>query len=166
MSARSILLAAFALVVASTACQRPVQESGPLSEEDVAAIRGASQAWAEALKADDDAAAVAFATEDAVLMPPNMPAFQGRPALEEFLAGFTVTESSETRLEIEGRGDLAFERAAYVVSFVPEGQTEPTAYPGKYLKIWRKQADGTWLMAVDIWNHDQPLPEQGSGTEQ
>ncbi len=40
MSARSILLAAFALVVTSTACQPAAQEeaSGALSDEDLAAI--------------------------------------------------------------------------------------------------------------------------------
>jgi ketosteroid isomerase-like protein len=133
MSTRSVLLAvlALALALASTACQAPAQEAAGLSEEDVAAIRGASQAWAEAFKADDDAAAVAFATEDAVLMPPNMPAFQGHPALEEYVASFTVTDFSVTRLEIDGLGDLA---------------------------------DGSWLIAVQIWNSDQPLPEEGSET--
>jgi hypothetical protein len=48
MSTRSVLLAALALAVASTACQPPAQQAGPLSEEDVAAITSASQAWAEA----------------------------------------------------------------------------------------------------------------------
>jgi uncharacterized protein (TIGR02246 family) len=140
----------------------PSQEAGPLSEEDVAAISSASQAWAEAFKANDDAAMIAFATGDMVLMPPNMPAFQGKTATEEFLAGFTVTDFSVTRLEIDGRGDLAFERSAYVVSAVPEGLTEPTTNPGKYLNIWRKQADGSWLMAINIWNSDLPLPEESA----
>ena len=162
MTVRTMLLAVLALVVAGSACQPPAQEAAGLSEEDVAAIRSASDAWAEAFKADDDATAVAFATEDAVLMPPNMPAFQGRPALEEYVASFTVTDFSMTRLEIDGRGDLAFERSAYVAVFVPEGLTEPTTYPGKYLAIWRKQADGSWLMTVQIWNSDLPLPEMGT----
>jgi ketosteroid isomerase-like protein len=67
-------------------------------------------------------------------------------------------------LEIDGRGDLAFERSAFVVSFIPEGVTEPTTNPGKYLNIWRKQADGSWLIAINIWNSDLPLTEAGSGT--
>ncbi len=157
MFARNALVACIAIALFN-ACQPPAREAGPLSEEDVAAIRSASQAWAEAFKADDDAAAIAFSTEDAVLMGPNMPALQGRAALEEYVAGFAVTDFSVTRLEIDGRDDLAFERSAYVVSFVPEGLTEPTAEPGKYLIIWRKQADGSWLIATQIWNLDLPLP--------
>jgi len=156
---KKCILVALALALVSTACQPPAQEAAGLSDEDVAAIRSASDAWAEAFKANDDAAMVAFGTEDAVTMPPNMPAFQGRAASEEFLAGFTVTDFSVTRLEIDGRGDLAFERSAFVVSFIPEGLTEPTTNPGKYLNVWRKQADGSWLMAINIWNSDLPLPE-------
>ncbi|UCC84449.1 MAG: DUF4440 domain-containing protein [Gemmatimonadota bacterium] len=159
MSTRPVLLAALALALASTACQPPAQEVAGLSGEDVAAITSASQAWAEALEGNDHAALIAFGTQDAVTMPPNMPAFQGMPATEEFLASFTVTDFSVTRLEIDGRGDLAFERASYVISVVPEGLTEPTTNRGKYLNIWRKQADGSWLLAINIWNSDEPIPE-------
>jgi ketosteroid isomerase-like protein len=164
MSTRSVLLAALALALASAACQPPAREAGPLSEEDLAAVTGASQAWAEAFGADDDAAAAAFGTENAVLMPPNMPAFQGRQALEEYVATFAVTDFSVARLEIDGRGDLAFAWSTYVVSFVPEGLTEEGSYSGKYLAIWRKQADGSWLIAAQIWNSDEPFPEEGSET--
>jgi ketosteroid isomerase-like protein len=29
---------------------------------------------------------------------------------------------------------------------------------GKYVAVWKKQADGNWKVAVDIWNTDLPLP--------
>jgi ketosteroid isomerase-like protein len=164
MSTRSVLLAALALAVASTACQPPAQQAGPLSEEDVAAITSASQAWAEAYGANDDAGMLAFSTEDLVLMPPDMPLLQGMPAAEEYLASFTGTELNVTRLEIEGRGDLAFERATYVATAVPEGATEAITYAGKYVNIWRKQADGSWLIATCIFNSDEPIPWESSET--
>ena len=46
MNARTPLLAvpALALALASTACQAPAQGAGPLSNEDVAAIRAVAQA--------------------------------------------------------------------------------------------------------------------------
>ena len=78
MSARSILLAAFALVVTSTACQPPAQEAGPLSEEDVAAIRDFNDLVVEAILANDASALTAVYTEDGVRMAPNEPAQQGR----------------------------------------------------------------------------------------
>jgi ketosteroid isomerase-like protein len=30
---------------------------------------------------------------------------------------------------------------------------------GKYLEIWKRQADGSWKVALDIFNSDLPLPE-------
>jgi ketosteroid isomerase-like protein len=158
MSARSVTLAALAFAVAGTACQPPAQEAAPLSEVDVAAITSASQAWAEAYGADDDAGMLAFSTQDLVLMPPDMPLFQGLPAAEEYLAGFTGIDLDVTRLEIEGRGDLAYERSTYVASAVPAGATEAITYAGKYVNIWRKQADGSWLISICIFNSDEPIP--------
>ncbi|KPK60770.1 MAG: hypothetical protein AMS21_09355 [Gemmatimonas sp. SG8_38_2] len=159
MSTRSVLLAVLALALVSTACQPPAQEAGPLSEEDVAAITRTSDAWVEGYSTDDDAAMLAASTEDLVLMPPDMPALQGLQAAGEYLASFTGIELRVTRLEIDGRGDLAFERATYVASAAVEGMADPITYPGKYVNIWRRQADGSWLIAVCIWNGDEPTPE-------
>ena len=44
-----------------------------------------------------------------------------------------------------------------------EGMPEPLVVEqGEYLTIFKKQPDGTWLIAIDIWNSDLPLPEQGA----
>ena len=29
---------------------------------------------------------------------------------------------------------------------------------GKYLTVWRKQADGTWKSIADMFNSDVPMP--------
>ncbi len=57
-------------------------------------------------------------------------------------------------IEIDGRGDLAFARGTYSWT-VRIGDGEPVADHGKWLTIWREQADGTWLLSQDIWNSDQ-----------
>ena len=40
--------------------------------------------------------------------------------------------------------------------------TEPLTDSGKNLAIWRKQTDGSWRIAVDVFNSDLPLPSMGS----
>jgi ketosteroid isomerase-like protein len=39
--------------------------------------------------------------------------------------------------------------------------TDPTGTSvndrGKYLEVWKKQADGTWKCVMDMWNSDLPL---------
>ncbi len=169
MSARSMLLAAFAFVVASTACQPPAQEeaSGALSDEDVAAIEASSESFAEAFMASNWAGVAALYTEDAVLMPPNQPAVQGRANIEAWVGTFPrLTDFSLENVEIDGRGDLAFVRGTASWTMMPEGAPEPIQETAKYLEIRRRQPDGTWLIAVDIFNSDLPLLQQSSATEQ
>ncbi len=157
MSARSMLLAAFAFVVASTACQPPAQEAAALSEEDVAAIRQVTEEWVQANRANDWAAVAAFRTEDAVWMPPNEPVVAGRAAIQEWLTPFTSTDFNVTPVQTEGRDGLAYTRGVYSLTVTIEGTPEPITDTGKYVQIWREQPDGSWLIAVEIWNSDLPL---------
>lgn len=74
-----------------------------------------------------------------------------------------MTDFGTTSREIDGRGDSAYERAHYELSSFSAGGAEiPTTSRGKYLNIWRKQADGSWLITVNTWNFDEPLPEPES----
>jgi uncharacterized protein (TIGR02246 family) len=142
------------------ACQAPAPEAAPLSEEDVGAIKASTDSFVEALLAGDWAAFAALYTEDAVVMPPNVPVVEGRVALQAFLEPLSrFTQVELTIVQIDGRGDLAFVRATYSETFIVEGTPEPIHDTGKYVQIWRQQPDGTWLIAINIWNSDLPLPE-------
>jgi len=174
MSARSMLLAVLVLVVTSTACQPPVQEeaSGALSDADIAAIRQVSETYRQAILAGDWTALSAVFTEDAVWMPPDQPAPEGRAAIQEWFGPLTPLTAFElTALETEGHGGFAYERGRYSITFPAEGMAESVSDTGKYVAILRKQPDGSWLRSLVIWNADQPLgpphnPQQGSGTEE
>jgi len=142
------------------ACQAPASEAGPLSEEDVAAIKASTDVFIEVALAGDWAAVAAFFTEDAVFMPPNEPVVEGLVAIQAFFEPFpSITQYEATIVQIDGRADLAFVRATYSMTFIVEGTPEPTHDTGQYVEIWRKQPDDKWLIAVNIWNSDLPLPE-------
>ena len=163
MSARSILLAAFALVVTSTACQPPAQEAAGLSEEDVGAIESTVASYVQSALASDFAEWAALHTEDAVRLPPNQPAVKGRAAIQNWGAAFSLTDFTITPLEIDGRDGLAYARVTYSYSgtLTAEGMSEVVTDSGRGVWLLRKQPDGSWLLAVDIWNSDLPLPEEG-----
>jgi ketosteroid isomerase-like protein len=166
MSARTIPLALLALAMAGTACQPPAQEAAGLSEEDVAAIEASLESFAQAIRASDWAALTALYTEDAVFMAPNQPALEGRAAMRAWLELFPpIAQYEATSVEIDGRGDLAHVRGNYSETYTVEGAPEPIHDTGKYVEIWRKQPDGSWLIAVEIWNSDLPLPEEGGESE-
>ncbi len=131
-----------------------------LSDEDVAAIKTAHDAYSQTIISKDWAAHIAMHTEDAVVMPPNMPLIQGREAIQAWNeASPPITAFNLTCVEIEGRGGLAYVRGVYTLTMEPEGVPEPIQDTGKFLDILQKQEDGSWLIAVDIFNSDLPLPE-------
>jgi uncharacterized protein (TIGR02246 family) len=146
-------------------CQQQVEEVAKepgvkaLSDEDVASIKAVTEAFIQAVKSEDWAAVAAMYTEDAVFMPPNQPIVQGREAIQTWMEAFpTLTEFNLIDVEIDGYGDLAFSRKTLSMTIAPEGAPEPIKDEGKALVIFRKQSDGSWLLAVDIFNSDLPLP--------
>ena len=160
MKSRSLLPAVAALALTLTGCQVPPPEAGPLPDEDVAAIRASSDAWVQHVESGNWAALAALYTENAAFMPPNEAIAQGRIAIQAWMEAFPrITEFSLTLDEIDGRGDLAFVRGTYSVTIHPEDAPEPIRDTGKYVEIRRKQPDSSWLLAVDIFNSDLPLPE-------
>jgi len=164
MKVRSALLVTLTFVFASTACQPPAQEAGPLSEEDVAALEGVMQEYARSALAGDMDAWGGLWVEDGVKMNPNAPAIVGREAIRDNIAALTITDFTVLVDDVVGRGDLAYVRGTFTATILAPGMPEPIREDGKYLTILRKQSDGMWLIAIDCWNSNLPLPEEGSGT--
>ena len=130
-----------------------------LTDEDVAAIKARFDEYAQFLLSGDWDAFVSLFIENAVVMPPNEPILQGREAIktsEE--ASPPIQEFMIPVVEVDGRGDIAYVRGSYSLKIEMEGVPEPIQDSGKYISILRKQEDGSWLFAVDIWNSDMPLP--------
>jgi len=149
-------------------CQQPVEEVAEeavaevaaLSDEDVAAIKASTDEYIQAWSSADWVTLTALYTEDAIVMPPNESMVQGRDEIQALNEAFPVPlEANLTIVEIDGRGDLAYVRGTYSYTVQPEGAPEPIRDTGKYLEIRRKQEDGSWPIAIDIWNSDLPLPE-------
>jgi uncharacterized protein (TIGR02246 family) len=139
------------------------EEAGvkPLSDEDIAAVKAIGPTMDKAALAGDWEGIAALCTEDMMLMAPNGPSLQGRSALLGMLesSGMTVTEHVVELVEVDGYGDIAYARGNWVEVFSIEGVEDPFKDEGKVVGIFRKQSDGTWLIAIWIYNSDLPLSE-------
>jgi uncharacterized protein (TIGR02246 family) len=149
-------------------CQQPVEEVAEeavagiaaLSDEDVAAIKASTEEYIQAWGSADSVTLAALYTEDGIMMPPNQSIVQGRDEIQASNeASPAPLEVNLTIVEIDGRGDIAYVRGTYSFAMQPEGVPEPIQDTGKYIEIRRKQEDGSWLITIDIWNSDMPLPE-------
>lgn len=166
--AKPLSAAAIALVLVAGCQQEPATEAGSTEETptvDVAAVREAidasGAAWETAALAGDAAALTALYTEDAILMPPNAPKSVGGPALQtaftEMLAvaPFTAIDIVTEGVEVSASGDIAWAHGTYTSTNTVAG--EPYEDSGKWLNV-SENRDGQWLMVVDTWNSDMPLP--------
>jgi ketosteroid isomerase-like protein len=102
---------------------------------------------------------VSFWTDDARVLAPGLPTFSGKAALRSYveaalaIPGFHITwTTSEAGLSPDGQ--LAYLLGTNAVTMTgPEGQ--PVTTSGRAVTVWRREPDGTWRCAVDIWN-DEP----------
>jgi ketosteroid isomerase-like protein len=60
-----------------------------------------------------------------------------------------------TKVEVAKAGDLAYVSGTYEETMT-DASGKPAKDRGKYLEIFKKQADGTWKAILDIWNSDLP----------
>jgi len=145
----------------SIGCQ-PKQTTAALSETDRRAIRQALEGFimnAQATPRDDKASA-AYYEESAILVAPNHAPVEGRTAIEAFLSAFPPFSNYQLHvLELEGRGDLAYERGTNSMTLmIPKAR--PAEWRSNYLVIWHKQADGSWKVSREIFTPAPPPAEQ------
>src|SRR2546423_1714508 len=127
----------------------------PFANADREAIQLAVDNFTKAVLAGDFATAASEYADDGMLLPPNAPIVQGRPAIESFAASFgKVTTFNEKIVELEARGDLAYARLTYDLAMTPPGSAAALNDTGKLILIFRKQINGSWRVWRGIWNSD------------
>ena len=121
--------------------------------------RGAAD-FAAAANAGNVDRMVSIYADDAVLMPPNLPAFRGRDAIRQYWTGFVGLGRVDATIapdDIQQSGDMAVEVGHYALTITPKAGGAPINDKGKYLITWRKRG-GEWKAVYDIFNSEQPLP--------
>ena len=100
----------------------------------------------------------AFYAPDAVLMPPNHGAVEGREKIAGFLQGLIDSGLTSIKLDtttVASAGDLAYGQGRYTLNLAPPGGS-PVQDVGKYVVVYRRQANGSWRAVSDIFNSDNP----------
>ena len=116
-----------------------------------------NDAFADAIARGDSAAAAAVYAEDAKLLPPGSDPLDGRLAAESFWRErieMGVSGVELETLELEEHDGVAYEVGRYWLAAAADS-TALAIDHGKYVVIHKRQGDGTWKWAVDIFNSDK-----------
>ncbi len=127
------------------------QQSG-LREARQAIDKGNAQ-WVEAWDKADASLIAALFANDGVLLGRNGKVFKGPE--EIFQRQKTVMESAGkgvkstvTTVDLWLDGDTAYETGTYSYKYQEKGK--PVTEEGRYVTVWKRQADGSWKIIMDM----------------
>jgi len=130
---------------------------------DIQAVKEVEAAWAIDSSLKDPAKFASYYTDDAAVMFPNSPLIAGRDNIKAALT--TMMADPNFALGFEGnradaaRGDdLVYTVGMYSLTMSDPKNKQPVTQKGKYMTVYRKQADGSWKAAAESINSDAPVP--------
>ena len=144
-------LLAGTLVVLSACAEAPAQTAPP----DPSVLLEADRAFAAAVAEGGTEAWVSWFAEDGAQIQPGAGEIRGRDAIRQLMAGLDDPNFSLSweprRADIADSGELGWTTGDYVSRGVGTDGA-PRQSQGRYVTIWRKQADGSWKVVMDLGN--------------
>jgi uncharacterized protein (TIGR02246 family) len=118
---------------------------------DEAAIRSLDAEWVKAAAAKNVGQFASYYADDAALLVPGAPILTGKEAIRKATEGLMATPGfalTFTPSTVDVAGDGAVEIGDYALTTNDKSGAPQTA-KGKYIVVWRRQADGQWKARVD-----------------
>lgn len=157
-SRRMLLVAGGLLMGCSRSSFDVVTEQASLLKRDAE--------WADAASSGKDVEKIiSYWTDDALVVPPGQPVVEGKAAIRTFVAdslkvpGFKIHWLSE-KVSFSPDGQLAYMRGTNQTTVLGPAGKLMTLH-GRGVTVWRRDHDGEWRCAVDIWNDPPPPPPVG-----
>ena len=96
-------------------------------------------------------------TDDGNLIVPNVPVMTGKDAIAKGMKDALADPNwslalQSVQVEVSKGGDLGYTRGTYVLIAADPGSKKVATEKGRFVAIFRKQADGSWKAVQDINN--------------
>lgn len=146
------------LLALATACQ--TQATSDTRAADDTALRKLDDEWSKAAGSRDVEKTISYYADDAVVMPPNIPALTSKEAIRTLWKSMLGSPDfsggwKPAKVEVARSGDFAYVSGSYEFN-EKDDDGKPITDKGKYLEIWKKQADGNWKCVADMFSSDLP----------
>ena len=157
----SLVFAATFAAAFFVSCAQPPPAAPPDNRAaDAAAVQKTDEDWSKTAQTKNVDSWMAFYTDDAVLLPPDAPIATTKDAIRKGIGDvLMLTDLSvswkATKSEAARSGDLAYTYGTYQLGW-KSAKGKPMTEQGKYSEVWKKQADGSWKCAVDMYSPDAP----------
>jgi uncharacterized protein (TIGR02246 family) len=150
----SALVFVLFLIALATACQTQADTRAA----DEASLKKLDDEWSRAVGSRDVEKTVSYYSDDAVMMPPDIPTLTGKEPIRALWRSMLESPSfsggwQATKVEVARSGDLAYVSGNYEFKETDAGG-RPITDKGKYVEVWKKQADGNWKCVADMFNSD------------
>jgi uncharacterized protein (TIGR02246 family) len=154
-----LLAALFAMSINVACSEQTAQKPAPppdTRKADEAAIRTASSDWSKASQAKDLDKATSYYADEAIYFVNNGAMVRGKDAIKMAWKSELATPRpgltfDTTYVEVARSGDIAYEYGTYdLKTEAKKGKVADEK--GKYVVVWKKQANGSWKAVADIDN--------------
>jgi ketosteroid isomerase-like protein len=147
-------VAVLAALAACSGCAQP--------EEGVPAdLKAAMDEFYASVEAGDGEARIALFADDAIMMPNHWTMSRGKKSIAGMIRGgegYVFRLRDREIVDIDVRSAMAYTVNSYYYTYHAEG-AEPQWHKTKNVHIWKRDAEGSWKLHVDIWNSDVPMSE-------
>ena len=146
-------------------CAQPSPQPADTSA-DVAAINAVRDHEAALAGLGNADSMMAVYSADVVMMPPGEPIVEGIEAAKRWaeatFAGASLTVNYISS-QVTVSGDWAVDRYTGSLTITPKAGAAAMNEEIKGVHIMRKEADGSWKIAIDVWNpNTPPAPPAGA----
>ena len=145
------------LALVSAYGQSPTPEPPVVIER---ALGELDKTWSDAAAAKDVDKVISYYAGNALVLPSNAPAATTKEAIRAIWKDLLTTPGTKIswkpfKIEAAQSGELAYITGTYQMT-INDAKGKPAKENGKYVEVFKKQADGSWKVIVDIWNSDLP----------
>ena len=161
---RQLIVLVAVILLLTLGCTSAVETSGQDIdlEAERAVLLEKDRTQSEAYSTSETPLDTIFASfaDDARVLAPGIPMAEGWEASRavfaklEALPGYSL-EYSPAIADVGGAADLGYTIGTYHMK-LPGSDGSIVEIDGKYLSIWKRQPDGSWKIAVDMFNADGP----------
>ena len=153
--------AAAAVLLAGCTQPPPAPVVADTREADTKAIHDVEAAWVQAWSTKDVDKIATFYADDATLLIPDAPVLNGMAAIKTGLKPLVEDKNfsgtfAAAKVEVSKAGDLGYSQGTFTITMTDPKTKKPVTEQGKYVTVYKKQADGGWKAVEDINNADAP----------